>query len=75
MTEPDDDLVTLLARSLGDARLGGAGGWSSSGAPSVWTTGVLSSGRPPDRSGAVPDLRAAARGWFGPRPVWYKQGS
>jgi hypothetical protein len=25
MTEPDDDLVTLLARSLGDARLGGAG--------------------------------------------------
>jgi hypothetical protein len=25
MTEPDDDLVSLLARSLGDARLGGAG--------------------------------------------------
>jgi hypothetical protein len=25
MTEPDDDLVALLARSLGDARLGGAG--------------------------------------------------
>jgi hypothetical protein len=25
MQEPDDDLVTLLARSLGDARLGGAG--------------------------------------------------
>lgn len=25
MTEPDDDFVTLLARSLGDARLGGAG--------------------------------------------------
>ena len=25
MTAPDDDLVTLLARSLGDARLGGAG--------------------------------------------------
>jgi hypothetical protein len=25
MTEPDDDLVILLARSLGDARLGGAG--------------------------------------------------
>ncbi len=25
MTEPDDDLVTLLAKSLGDARLGGAG--------------------------------------------------
>jgi hypothetical protein len=25
MTEPDDDLITLLARSLGDARLGGAG--------------------------------------------------
>jgi hypothetical protein len=25
MTEPDDDLVNLLARSLGDARLGGAG--------------------------------------------------
>ena len=25
MTEPDDDLVTLLARSLGDARIGGAG--------------------------------------------------
>lgn len=25
MSEPDDDLVTLLARSLGDARLGGAG--------------------------------------------------
>ena len=25
MTEPDDDLISLLARSLGDARLGGAG--------------------------------------------------
>lgn len=25
LTEPDDDLITLLARSLGDARLGGAG--------------------------------------------------
>ena len=25
MSEPDDDLVTLLARSLGDARLGGSG--------------------------------------------------
>ena len=25
MTAPDDDLVSLLARSLGDARLGGAG--------------------------------------------------
>jgi hypothetical protein len=25
MTEPDDDLVSLLAKSLGDARLGGAG--------------------------------------------------
>jgi hypothetical protein len=25
LTEPDDDLVTLLAKSLGDARLGGAG--------------------------------------------------
>ncbi len=25
MTTPDDDLITLLARSLGDARLGGAG--------------------------------------------------
>jgi hypothetical protein len=25
MTAPDDDLITLLARSLGDARLGGAG--------------------------------------------------
>lgn len=25
MIEPDDDLVSLLARSLGDARLGGAG--------------------------------------------------
>jgi hypothetical protein len=25
MTEPDDDLITLLAKSLGDARLGGAG--------------------------------------------------
>ena len=25
MTAPDDDLVALLARSLGDARLGGAG--------------------------------------------------
>jgi hypothetical protein len=25
LTEPDDDLVSLLARSLGDARMGGAG--------------------------------------------------
>lgn len=25
LSEPDDDLITLLARSLGDARLGGAG--------------------------------------------------
>ena len=25
LAEPDDDLVTLLARSLSDARLGGAG--------------------------------------------------
>jgi hypothetical protein len=25
MTEPDDDYVTLLAKALGDARLGGAG--------------------------------------------------
>jgi hypothetical protein len=25
MTEPDDDLISLLVKSLGDARLGGAG--------------------------------------------------
>jgi hypothetical protein len=33
MTEPDDDLVSLLARSLGDARLGGAGWLELPGRP------------------------------------------
>lgn len=32
LTEPDDDLVGLLARSLGDARLGGAGWLELAGA-------------------------------------------
>lgn len=33
LAEPDDDLVTLLARSLADARLGGSGYLADAGAP------------------------------------------
>jgi hypothetical protein len=33
LSEPNDDLVTLLARALGDARLGGAGWLEATGGP------------------------------------------
>ncbi|HTX71018.1 MAG TPA: hypothetical protein VMH50_17970 [Thermoleophilia bacterium] len=33
MTEPDDDYISLLARALGDARLGGAGWLELPGSP------------------------------------------
>ena len=34
LAEPSDDLVTLLARSLSDARMGGSG-WLADGEPAV----------------------------------------
>ena len=50
LAEPSDDLVTLLARSLSDARMGGCG-WLADGEPSVEI---------------VTDRRAGGSGHYGP---------
>jgi hypothetical protein len=52
MGEPDDELVTLLARSLADARMGGTG----------WMVGAVEDVEPR----AVPDRRVAQQSHQGP---------
>ena len=48
LAEPNDDLVTLLARSRSDARMGGSG-WLADGEPSVEIVTDAAAG--PDTSG------------------------
>ena len=59
MTTPDDDLITLLARSLGDARLGGAGWLELAARAERSTTAGRIGRRTPGRSAAQADPAAS----------------